>query len=94
MIFRKVGSSFQLQGGGTVLVKSGPFRLSRNPMYLGMIIWTISLAILLGSLIAFLFPLLLFLLANFLMIPLDEAELQQIYKEEFIEYKRLVRRWL
>ncbi len=63
-------------------------------MYLGMIIWTISLAILLGSLIAFLFPLLLFLLANFLMIPLDEAELQQIYKEEFIEYKRLVRRWL
>ncbi len=51
MLFRKVGTSFQFQGGGSVLVTSGPFRFSRNPMYLGMLIWLIGLAILLGSLI-------------------------------------------
>jgi len=72
MQFRKAGTSYQLHGGGSVLVTSGPFRLSRNPMYLGTLIWLIGLAILLGSLIVFLFPILFLLLANFLIIPLEE----------------------
>jgi protein-S-isoprenylcysteine O-methyltransferase Ste14 len=62
-------------------------------MYLGVLIWLIGLAILLGSLIAFLFPILLFLLANFLVIPVEEKDLQGIFGEQFIEYKRRVRRW-
>jgi len=94
MQFRKAGTSYQLHGGGSVLVTSGPFRLSRNPMYLGTLIWLIGLAILLGSLIVFLFPILFLLLANFLIIPLEERELQRIFGEQFIEYKRHVRRWL
>jgi protein-S-isoprenylcysteine O-methyltransferase Ste14 len=93
-LFRKAGTSFQLKGGGSILVTSGPFRFSRNPMYLGMLIWLIGLAILLGSLIAFLFPILLFLLANFFVIPAEEKDLQDIFGEQFIEYKRYVRRWL
>jgi protein-S-isoprenylcysteine O-methyltransferase Ste14 len=94
MLFRKAGTSFQLQGGGSVLVTSGAYQFSRNPMYLGMLIWVIGLAILLGSLIVFLFPILLFLLANFLIIPLEERDLQRIFEKRFIEYKRSVRRWL
>jgi protein-S-isoprenylcysteine O-methyltransferase Ste14 len=93
MLFRKVGTNFQLYGGGSVLITSGPFRLSRNPMYLGMLIWLIGLAILLGSLITFLFPALFFLLANFLLIPLEEKDIEQKAGKEFIEYKRHVRRW-
>jgi protein-S-isoprenylcysteine O-methyltransferase Ste14 len=93
MLFRKVGTNFQLHGGGSVLITSGPFRLSRNPMYLGMLIWLIGLAILLGSLITFLFPALFFLLANFLLIPLEEKDMEQKAGKEFIEYKRHVRRW-
>jgi protein-S-isoprenylcysteine O-methyltransferase Ste14 len=93
MLFRKVGTNFQLHGGGSVLITSGPFRLSRNPMYLGMLIWLIGLAILLGSLITFLFPALFFLLANFLLIPLEEKDIEQKAGKEFIEYKRHVRRW-
>ena len=93
MLFRQVGTGFQLHGGGAVLVTSGPFRFSRNPMYLGMLIWLIGLAVLLGSLIVFLFPILFFLLANFLVIPLEERDMRRIFKERFIEYKRRVRRW-
>jgi protein-S-isoprenylcysteine O-methyltransferase Ste14 len=74
-------------------VTSGPFRFSRNPMYLGMLSWLIGLAVLLGSLIVFLFPILFFLLANFLVIPLEERDMKRIFKERFIEYKRRVRRW-
>lgn len=94
ILFRKVGTSFQLHGGGSVLVTSGPFRFSRNPMYLGMLIWLIGLAILLGSLIVFLFPILFFLLANFLVISLEEKGMEQMLGERFIEYKQRVRRWL
>jgi protein-S-isoprenylcysteine O-methyltransferase Ste14 len=94
MLFRKAGTSFQLRGGGSVLVTSGPFRFSRNPMYLGMLIWLIGLAVLLGSLIVFLFPILFFLLANFLVIPLEEKDMERTLGERFIEYKRHVRRWL
>lgn len=94
MLFRKVGTSFQLRGGSSVLVTSGPFQFSRNPMYLGMLIWLIGLAVLLGSLIVFLFPILFFLLANFLVIPLEERRMEQMLGERFIEYKRRVTRWL
>lgn len=94
MLFRKVGTSFQLQGGGSVLLTSGPFKFSRNPMYLGMLIWLIGLAVLLGSLIVFLFPILFFLLANFLIIPLEERNMEQTLGEQFTVYKRRVRRWL
>jgi len=94
MLFRNARTSFQLRGGGSVLVTSGPFQFSRNPMYLGMLIWLIGLAVLLGSLIAFLFPILFFLLANLLVIPLEEKDMEQTAGERFVEYKHHVRRWL
>jgi protein-S-isoprenylcysteine O-methyltransferase Ste14 len=93
MLFRQVGTGFQLREGGSILVTSGPFRVSRNPMYLSMLIWLTGLAVLLGSLITFLFPALFFLLANFLVIPLEEKDLEQKAGEEFSEYKRHIRRW-
>jgi protein-S-isoprenylcysteine O-methyltransferase Ste14 len=92
--FREAGTGFQLREGGSVLVTLGPFRFSRNPMYLGMLIWLVGLAVLLGSLIVFLFPILFFLLANFLFIPLEERSMEQALGPRFIEYRQHVRRWL
>jgi protein-S-isoprenylcysteine O-methyltransferase Ste14 len=92
--FRKAKTGFRLQTGGSSLVTSGPFRYSRNPMYLGMLIWLTGLAVLLGSLIAFLFPLLFFVLANFLLIPPEEKKLQQTFGEQFARYRQGVRRWI
>ena len=94
MAFRRVGTSFQLHGESSVLATSGPFRISRNPMYLAMLIWLVGLAVLLGSLTAFLFPILLFLMANFLMIPLEERNMEKMFGEQYAEYKRCVRRWV
>ena len=92
--FRKAGTGFQLQTGGSSLVTTGPFRHSRNPMYLGMLLWLIGLAVLLGSLITFAFPLLFFALANFLIIPPEEKKLEQTFGERFLNYRQHVRRWL
>jgi protein-S-isoprenylcysteine O-methyltransferase Ste14 len=93
-LFRKTGNSFGLEEGGSVLITSGPFRFSRNPIYLSMLFWLTGLAVLLGSLISFLFPLLLFLLANFLIIPREEKDLENKLGEQYLEYRRRVRRWI
>jgi protein-S-isoprenylcysteine O-methyltransferase Ste14 len=91
--FRRAGTGFDLRGS-SALVTSGPFRFSRNPIYLAMLAWLLGLAVLLGSLIAFVFPVLFWLLANFLVIPLEEKRTERLFGEEFSEYKRRVRRWL
>lgn len=78
----------------TQLVTTGPFRHSRNPIYLGGLIVLVGMALLLGSLVTFFFPALLFLLLNFIYIPSEEKEMERIFGMEYIEYTRKVRRWL
>jgi protein-S-isoprenylcysteine O-methyltransferase Ste14 len=92
--FRQVGTGFQLQGGGAALVTSGPFHFSRNPMYLGMLIWLLGLAVLLGSLISFVFPLLFYLLVNTFVIPLEERHMEQLFGDEYHQFTQRTRRWL
>jgi protein-S-isoprenylcysteine O-methyltransferase Ste14 len=62
-------------------------------MYLGMLIWLVGLAVLLGSVMVFLFPILFFLLANFLVIPLEERSMERGWGGRYLGYKRTVRRW-
>jgi protein-S-isoprenylcysteine O-methyltransferase Ste14 len=92
--FRRIGTSFQLHGDSSILVTSGPFRISRNPMYLSMLLWLLGLAVLLGSLSPFLFPILLFMTANFLIIPLEERNMEAMFGDRYIRYKQRVRRWI
>jgi protein-S-isoprenylcysteine O-methyltransferase Ste14 len=92
--FRKAETGYQLQRESPALMTSGPFGFSRNPMYLGMLVWLVGLAVLLGSLIGFLFPILLFLLANFLLIPTEERRMDSLFGEQFVAYRQHVRRWL
>ena len=92
--FRRIGAHFQLHGKSSILATSGPFKISRNPMYLSMLIWLLGLAVFLGSLSPFLFPIFLFLTANFLIIPLEEQSMGEKFGEQYHEYKQHVRRWL
>lgn len=92
--FLEVDTSVQLQGESHSLVTDGPFRFSRNPMYLGMLLWMLGLAILLGSLSAFILPLVLFLIMNFVMIPMEEKRMLEVSGKAYLDYKTRVRRWL
>lgn len=75
------------------MVTDGPFRFSRNPIYLGGVTVLLGIAILLGSLVSFCFPVLLFLLLNLIYIPSEEKEMEKRFGIEYVEYKRSVRRW-
>ena len=76
------------------LVTDGPFRISRNPLYLGGVILSLGIAILLGSLITFGFPVALLLILDRLYIPAEETRLEKIFGEEYLEYRQKVRRWI
>ena len=78
----------------TSLVIRGPYQISRNPLYLGGLIVMVGLAILLGSLIAFIFPILLFLVLNKFYIPVEEEKLERIFGHAYLNYKKGVRRWI
>jgi len=76
------------------LVISGPFRFTRNPMYLGLVLASLGIALFPGTLPFFLVPVLLFLLCNFVFIPFEEAKMQRQFNDQYAEYRRRVRRWI
>ena len=76
------------------LVTTGPFRYSRNPLYLGGNAFCFfGAALLLGSPAALVFTVLHLPLVD-LMIRREEKQLEQRFGDEFRAYKKEVRRWL
>ncbi len=78
----------------TSLIISGPFRISRHPMYLGMAFFLFGIAILLGSIITFIFPIIFIILMELTFIPLEEKNLELTFGKKYLDYKKKVRRWI
>jgi protein-S-isoprenylcysteine O-methyltransferase Ste14 len=78
----------------TVFINTGVFRISRNPMYLGSVVLLMGVALLLGSLVAFLPSIALFLILDRKFIPVEERNLKKEFGEEFQKYSQRVRRWI
>jgi protein-S-isoprenylcysteine O-methyltransferase Ste14 len=76
------------------LVTSGPFRRSRNPIYLSGVLVSLGIAVFLGSLSPLAIPILIFLTLNMLHIPDEEARLEKLFGKNYLAYKDQVRRWL
>ena len=78
----------------TALVTSGPYRVSRNPQYVGIALLYIAFAFALGIMWALaLLPVLLAFLDR-VVIPREELYLEQIFGQAYRDYKARVRRWL
>jgi len=78
----------------TSLVTGGPFRISRNPMYLGMAAMLLGVSTLLGTLAAFAFPAMFVMIIDALFIPNEETKLEKTFGAKYRKYKSEVRRWL
>jgi protein-S-isoprenylcysteine O-methyltransferase Ste14 len=76
------------------LVQDGPFRYSRNPGYLSLTMLYAGIAILRNALWAILLvPLVLYVIQREV-IEREERYLQRTFGEEYLAYKRRVRRWV
>ncbi|MDP2898656.1 MAG: isoprenylcysteine carboxylmethyltransferase family protein [bacterium] len=93
-LFKKHGTTVKPHESPTALVTSGPFRLSRHPMYLGMLAILLGDAVLLGSVVTFVFPIVFVILMEAIFIPLEERDLEEIFGERYLDYWKKVRRWI
>jgi len=76
------------------LVTDGFFRFTRNPMYLGMVLILVGVAVLLGTLTPFIpIPLFMMLIQKRFILG-EEAMLAERFGEEYRGYKNSVRRWI
>ena len=93
-LFLKNATTLQPSEEPTSLVTSGPFRLSRNPIYLGMASILLGVAVLLGTLVSLVFPIIFVAVITFFIIPGEERKMEKIFGERYREYKKSVRRWI
>ena len=76
------------------LVDSGPFRFSRNPIYLGLLLAAAGLALMWGTLWAWLGVAVLHALLDRLVIAREEAYLAARFGDAYRTYAARVRRWM
>jgi protein-S-isoprenylcysteine O-methyltransferase Ste14 len=92
--FRAAGTPVPARKPTTVIVRTGPYRFSRNPIYLafsllqlGIAIWANSLwllATLVGAVA----------LIHYVVIQREEQYLERRFGGQYLDYKAYVRRWL
>jgi protein-S-isoprenylcysteine O-methyltransferase Ste14 len=78
----------------TVIVTTGPYRLSRNPGYLGMALGFAGIAVLTGALWALVALVPTLILIDRGVIAREERYLERKFGEEYLGYKARTRRWL
>ena len=76
------------------LTTEGPFRYSRNPSYLTLAVIYAGIAVLRNSLWAILLLPLVVLVIQREVIGREERYLERTFAEEYLDYKRRVRRWV
>jgi protein-S-isoprenylcysteine O-methyltransferase Ste14 len=76
------------------LVEGGIFKLSRNPMYLALLLALIAWGFHLGNLYSLALTAVFIIYMNRFQIRSEEQALETAFGDEFREYKRGVRRWL
>lgn len=94
LTMRRTGQSENPWKPTTEIIARGPFRLTRNPMYLQMVLICVGMALMLMNVwILLLTPLCAWILHRFAIVP-EETYLERKFGEAYLAYKRRVRRWL
>jgi protein-S-isoprenylcysteine O-methyltransferase Ste14 len=94
LAFRTADTSIIPFRESSSLVREGMYRFSRNPMYLGMLTVLLGACAVLGSLSPFVVPFLFYLIIRHRFIRVEESMLEEKFGDEYLEFKRSVRRWI
>ena len=94
MLFRRAQTSMVPVKPSATLVVRGPYRLTRNPMYLGLLCVYIALALWLGLVWALMLVPVVVLAVQRLAIAKEERYLEQKFGDAYRQYRAQVRRWI
>jgi protein-S-isoprenylcysteine O-methyltransferase Ste14 len=90
----RAGSNVPTNLPTTTIVEAGPYRFTRNPIYLGMVLGLIGLAIAFNSLWLLMTLALFALVIRYGVITREEAYLERKFGDVYRRYRARVRRWL
>jgi protein-S-isoprenylcysteine O-methyltransferase Ste14 len=93
-MFKKAGTGIEPFDEATCLVTSGFYRVTRNPMYMGMFLMLMGVAFLMGNIGALLpLPVFIVIIRNNFVLG-EERFLEAAFGQHYLDYKSAVRRWL
>ena len=93
-LFTRAGTGMVPFRDVKVLVTSGVYTRTRNPMYLAMVLILLGVAITVGALSALLVPPLFMAIIDWRYVRPEEALLRSVFGDEYRAYCARVRRWL
>lgn len=92
--FRAAGTPVPARKPTTAIVRTGPYRFSRNPIYLAFSVFQVGIAIWVNSLWLLATLAAALALIHYVVIPREEQYLERRFGAEYLDYKASVRRWL
>jgi len=92
--FKQRGTTVKPFEESSALVTTGVFRLSRNPMYLGFVLGTVGIGLLLGSLTPWVVIVGFVFVIDSIFIRTEEQMLMRCFGQSFLEYKQHTRKWI
>jgi len=92
--FRRAGTPVPGNRPTTTIVRAGPYRFSRNPIYLAFSLLQLGLSFWLNSLALLIALIPAVVLMSLVVIPREERYLEARFPSEYLPYKASVRRWL
>ena len=94
LVMKKSGTNIRPDRPALRIVTSGPYRFTRNPMYLSLCLLQLGLGFILDGWIPLLFTIPLALILHFGVIAREEKYLESRFGQEYLMLKKAVRRWM
>ncbi len=92
--FRKAGTNVETRKPATAIVTTGPFRLSRNPLYVSLALIYTGIVFAVNSAWAFAMLVPALVVVRYGVIAREERYLERKFGDDYLAYKARVRRWL
>ena len=78
----------------TTLITEGFYKYTRNPMYVGMNSFLLGLMLILQNPLNIFFLIIFFFVVRNMFVLKEEVQMEETFGEDYLTYKRKVRRWL
>ena len=93
-LFKQHATTVKPFESSSALIVESVFRVSRHPMYLGMVLLLAGIALIMGSPTPWVVAILFGVLMEYAFIRPEEGMLQKTFGEQYREYSKRVRRWI
>ena len=93
-LFRQTGTAICPTATSTTLITGDIYGLTRNPMYLGMVLIMLGVAMSVGGLAYYIAAATYFVVIDTVFCPFEEGKAQTEFGADYEAYQQRVRRWL